>query len=781
MGNRKPAYLWTSIALAVLLFVEIVSFLVKAHRFFFTSIDSAVYAEEMVWGVNSDGGNTAIFRVSADTGIGDYLLVPFIEDKRIVTISDPFVYDGQVYFRKTMYGADGRHTEKLVYWDTKRNKLKEVKIPLSLFSSVLGWIESEGFKNAGDGKGYSVLEVDPPEDSDLRENGNVQLCVLGRGQERLLDCLTRESGVLVRRIFIAFIVAVLFFAILMIVCSLAFYYHFYPGLQFRIGLMILIMMGGLLVFCGNRLGRDMYAYACNHALYYCADSAHVRSFAVNMDYLESLVTGEEDFTAKHMADIWKYDLDDGSRVKAQYKAGHSEEEDSDSFRAWELYDDYVITEENCLVIKKDDDFQIFYDSLVQDNSWLMGYYPALRKHIEMAFSKEEPQSLVTVTGNQRYAMTFVPVWMDSGTMVLVGTRVQLNHILIRFFLLHARTFRILIFLGICSLILILLGITWALRPIDSLKRAIREIAAGNFKARTRCIGINELHCMARLFNEMADRLETQSEGTDSYRLFYDAFLPASLIRSLSGRSVSGALRPGAVYRTNTCCLVVDVRGNDSSDEERNRLLLTAIRASEGHSIHLVRSDEKQIKLLCTDSPVEALRAVTNLQQNLSASGKHFAWSGMAFGPERLCVIGNERRKNAVVRDMNEAEILSEIARELEIPVILTEKIFLDAMRNTAKLHFRCLGRIGREDYEPDAPLYELLDANTAAKKAIRKYTRSVFQEGVNAYASGDYFKARNDMIKALEQDPEDLAARCYILNCDRKEPRPVCQAMKQDK
>ena len=101
------------------------------------------------------------------------------------------------------------------------------------------------------------------------------------------------------------------------------------------------------------------------------------------------------------------------------------------------------------------------------------------------------------------------------------------------------------------------------------------------------------------------------------------------------------------------------------------------------------------------------------------------------------------------------------------------------MHKTAKFQFRCLGRIGRNGYEPEAPLYELLDANTASRKAIRKYTTSVFEQGVSAYASGNYFKARNDMVRALELDPEDLAARCYILNCDRKEPPKVCQAMKQ--
>ena len=175
------------------------------------------------------------------------------------------------------------------------------------------------------------------------------------------------------------------------------------------------------------------------------------------------------------------------------------------------------------------------------------------------------------------------------------------------------------------------------------------------------------------------------------------------------------------------------------------------------------------------SPASAMRTATNLQQKLLVSEKPFAWSGIAYSPVTLRVIGNDGRRNVVEQDSDEAEILSRIAAELKIPVILSGSIYMDAVRNTAKLHFRCLGRIGCGDYIPDAPLYELLDANTASTRAIREYSKSVFERGVNAYSAGDYFTARNEMIRALELDPKDLAARCYVLNCDRKEPPAVCQ------
>ncbi len=97
------------------------------------------------------------------------------------------------------------------------------------------------------------------------------------------------------------------------------------------------------------------------------------------------------------------------------------------------------------------------------------------------------------------------------------------------------------------------------------------------------------------------------------------------------------------------------------------------------------------------------------------------------------------------------------------------------MREQKIFHFRCLGRVGTGAYAPEAPLYELLDADTPENKAAKERTKKIFEHGIQAYEAGDYFTARNDMIQVINDNPGDRTARSYILNCGRKEPPAVCQ------
>ena len=771
MNNRRPAYFWISIIVAVLLFLVLAVFIIRDEAFLFTSINSAVISDETVLGVDSEGAVTTVFKVSTDTGIGDYLRIPFIVDKQILTISDPYICGDAYYFRQTACDMEGGVTESLVRWNLEKARLEKVEIPVYLWKRILAWEDSAVHQ---DENSELLAEVDSPEDNELKGIGKVRLFVRRKGEDVYVNRVHRESGKMRIRLILAFLFSVLVYAVIMVLCSLAGYYHYYPGFIVRMGVMVITLMTVLIIFYTIKLGNDLYTFSCNHMLAYCTDSATMRTFAINRDILESFLKDETSY--KDTVDkLWKYDLNKGFRETESDEIELMEEEASEDWKVWQMYDNRVVTEEHSVILKKDSGYIVLTNEQNTNSPWLLDPYLTEKKHVGISFSEKKVQSLVTIIGRQRYAVSFVPTKMDSGAEVIVATRVPMNSIFVLNFHMSTRTINILQILCVASFIIVMSGIFWALWPIDELQKAIKEITAGNFKARTKCTGFNELHYLARLFNLMADQLEKQSEGTDSYRIFYNEFLPASLIRRLSGRSVPGSIEPDSIYRMNACSLVVDTRDHSSSQEESTGFFETAVHIAEEHGGHLASVDDDEIKIICTESPASAMRTATNLQQKLLVSEKPFAWSGIAYSPVTLRVIGNDGRRNVVEQDSDEAEILSRIAAELKIPVILSGSIYMDAVRNTAKLHFRCLGRIGCGDYIPDAPLYELLDANTASTRAIREYSKSVFERGVNAYSAGDYFTARNEMIRALELDPKDLAARCYVLNCDRKEPPTVCQ------
>lgn len=769
MKNRRTVYFWVSVLSAAVLFLVFAVVIMRREKFTFNSIDSAVISEDVVLGIDSDSTVTTVFMVSADTGIGEYLRVPLVDGKEFVNISDPLIYEQKFYFLKTLYDMEGTATESIVCWNVKKNKLEEERIPEALEKDVLTWN-----RPAEEGNSSVITEEDPPENSELRKNGKVLLCVRESGSMRILDGVQREPGKKYVWLIMAWLVSVLCAFLISVIFSLASYYRYSPGFITSISLLVIVMLSPFSTFYGHRLGNDLYSFISSEILKYCVNSASMRISAVDGDVLESFMDGACDYD-ETVKKIWKYDLD----RKFIDESDSAYAEGTQDWKAWELYDNGIVSEESSVIVRKDGKYTELSTERDQDHSWLNGSSPALIKYVDYAFSEKAAQSLITINEGRRYAVALVPAEPDRGDEFVVATRVPIREIQILLFHTRTRTLYIFRILSTISIIAILGGIYFAIRPINKLQDAVKEITAGNLKARVDCPGFNELHYLARLFNEMAEQLEEQSEGTDSYRTFYDEFLPASLIRKMSGKSVQGSLQPGSVYQAQASCLVIDCSNSGSPGENRSRFFETALHIAEEHGGYPASIDDDKIKIICTESPAASLRTATNIQQNLLVSHEPYAWTGIAFGTVKLCVIGNARRKNVIEQDSDEAERLSEIAEALKIPVILSETIYLDSVRNTSKLHFRCLGRIGCDGYNPDAPLYELLDAETASKKAIREYSKSAFEKGVSAYADGDYFKARNEMIRALELDPEDLAARCYILNCDRKEPPTVCQVVRQ--
>ena len=784
MRNRRSVYLWLNSVLVVLLFLTLTLRVILEYRFNFTSIDSAVVSGNTVWGINSDSEEMTVFHVSADTGIGDYLKIPMFEKERIVTVSDPFVSDGRVYFHKTLCDADGSYTEQLVSWNLDKNRLVVVKNPDSVLKKEKSGNDKDkdsDISGSSDEEEYTLSEVEPEDYEDEVTNASALLCIGKDGEDTLLKGVQREFGKSLRKVIFYLLGSLLIFAVLTIVCSLIVYYRIYLGTWLRMGIIVLLLGTICLLVFSKYFNSQMYEFSIDHVMYHCDDFGYIRAFSLNEDVIEKCIAKGGKGDAVSVKGLWKYNIDDAFADKEIFDEGQrlSVFGNKSNRRAWDLYDDYVVDEESCIIYIQNGAYRILRDENGSDDPWLLENRLAEQNRVERAFSAGKSVSLNTSAGKRRYAESFVPVVLDSGTKVLVATRIPLINALRSCRNALSGAIRIGLFLAVCSGILFLAVIIYSLWPIRSLMHAVKSITAGDLSVRAKTTGNGELDYLSRLFNSMADRLSKQGEGADTYRFFYEAFIPASLLQSMSSRSVAGALRPEAVYRADACCMVMDVTEEDDSAEEKNRLLETEVRIAERYGGHPIEFDDERVKIICTEGSEAALRTVTSIEQNLVENHRNFAWIGMTSCEVSLSVIGTDRRKNVVEHDSHEAELLSEIAADLNIPVILTEALYLDVMHKTAKFQFRCLGRIGRNGYEPEAPLYELLDANTASRKAIRKYTTSVFEQGVSAYASGNYFKARNDMVRALELDPEDLAARCYILNCDRKEPPKVCQAMKQ--
>ena len=179
--------------------------ILRERRFLFTSINNAVISEETVLGIDSDRMDTTVFLVSADTGIGEYLRVPVIQDKYIVNISDPLICGDTLYFRKSSYDTEGNITEEIVCWNVKKGRLENASIPMFLWKMILAWEDMAVQRSE---KSELLAEVDYPENSELNDSGKVRLCVLRNGNEKFIDNIQREPGKTTLRLILSFLLKV---------------------------------------------------------------------------------------------------------------------------------------------------------------------------------------------------------------------------------------------------------------------------------------------------------------------------------------------------------------------------------------------------------------------------------------------------------------------------------------------------------------------------------------------------------------------------------------------
>ena len=748
---------------AVLLFIVLCVSLRLNYRLPFNSVEDTVVEGNMIYGINSNGVDTEIFRVSIEDGTGRFLRVPLTDRQHIVNLFNPQYYDGCVHFDEALYAADGTVTECRVYWNERNNRL--------VTEQGKG---AEYFAMASDSRDWVISSAKVPSAAILERDGREMLYLWKNGRGHVIDSVRMPLKTVIIFLILSLIISVLFYFALRIAINLVSYYHLDPGLRIYLGFLTVILFLILTPLVSEYVRHYLYAFASRHTLYHVSETASLCAASLDDEQLERFLNLEDTFEPGRMAEVWKYNQE------LQYEAPG--EDDSiveglipEDMEAWSIYE-IAAGEDICVISKTGRKLRILSGERDRVDPWLQNKSPLQRRRMVRAFETGKIQSFIATGGKQRYATVYLPDTLNSGRRILIGTRIPLNNVLMYFFMMRKSAVQACIILGAILVLLMLAAISLALRPLDSLKTAVKSITAGDLSARADARGFSEISHTAAEFNVMAERLEQQSEGTDSFRHFYDAFAPVSLLRSLSGRSLSGALHPGASYSRNACILAICLRGSGLDETGRSFVHSLALKSACEYGGHAGSFDDHDLCYVYTGESDASIRSAVDFQQKLLNEGLPMVPAGISYGSAGLLVTGNEERMSLNGPDDHEAKSLAAIADALQIPVVISEALFLDVKRSYSKVHFRCLGRIGLGDFVPEAPLYELLDAEPAVVKKARGYSLTGFENGVRAYARGDYFTARNEMIRVLDLEPEDLAARCYVLNCDRKEPPVVCQA-----
>ena len=763
---------------ALIAFIAVAVFVIAGSRIRFRNVEESISLGGKIWGVNIDGTKNEIFlieEINGDAGIGQFLPLDQIRHGRIVTFPDYVVSDeGEMFLQVKEALPDGAEKRSVARWDTKKNRLMPIWEMPETVSRVTLEMEING-------ETISLWMVRHPEEgepcfetfritTDGEQLSAEQEAETGREAEEStgkpegfpVEVLVRSPGTTAGRILRCFGAVLLILA--------AGFAMIYPlnrkgirlNLAFRICLLTALMLLCLTCLCGIFLEGYLYDYVRGSELRNCAARAEIFGRTADETLLEAMIMGSAPRTRENCIKAWNSAKDGGSAA--------------------------VCEEEGVLYMLGD-----FYNR----EAWFTPVDEGnLRTRITGAFRNETERRFFYSGRRGQYACAFYPMTLSSGREILMGVQTPMDRVLLDFRQFRNRIFRIIVLIGLGIFFVSMIVIFHCLFPLKSLRTAVSKVASGDFSARAYDRGHTEVSHTARSFNRMAEQFEKQSAGADSYRRFYEAFLPAKLYREFSRKKIAGLLSAGESCRGYSITLVMNWSSEAGEILKLQDVAAEVIAANEG-CIAVVT--ETGLKAAFPGGTEDALRAAAHIRQKARPDIWDSIHMGIAGGITELFSAGSLQRRSVLVNDSGEADALAEIAGRFGSAAVLTEDIYQGMQTKMKGYHFRFLGRIALEQstapegsalvsavpesaapllYISLAPLYELLEAENAERRQKKEMTREIFEAGAHAYAAGDFFAARNAMIRVLAEDPKDRAARSYVFSCDRKEPPKVCQAEK---
>ncbi len=749
----------SAIMAAVLFALAVSMFIALSHSFItFTGVQNVRHADDMLYGVNINKTTNELFALNANTGDGQFIKIAQMGRNGVTSFPAlDLADDGTVYLVRERFHGGKVTAMDLVRWDLVRNRIDTVvALPVTSEGNLTGFAAQNGqwyflyygkdasgeaaesaYTLTADGHYKKLASTDNDIDWDSGISGVAINTLPFKGVQQRTDVIIWHIVLLMLTVLAAEILLWLLIT----------WWKSGP-LKHR----NLIRIAGctiaafvILITAFNVFMRTVvFNYVSNHKIYSCEVEAEVLARTIDQSLLDDLANGTDD---------------------------HSPEVPHIFGNHWNLFTGIVVRRNNKLILEGD----LFH----RGSQELELNEGSMEELADEAFRTGEKISTIYAARRGANALVLQPVKTESGTETVICVRAPMREALYEAYTIRKHITRICY--AILAGILLIAGmqIIWCLAPLEKLRRAIDELAGGNLKARATVRGRNELAYAAREFNLLADLLEEKQGKAEQYRHFYESFLPMNLLRKLVDDHFQASFKAGAQTETEAVILSLGIPDGVSGNQEgRKTLLSSLVQIVEENSGSVIEFRDDGFIAVFAGDLKNALFCSLKLQRKTQEESGKSAYMGVAAEEIKVFVAGCEQRREIYVKGNAEADILLELSKVLNNALIVSAGSDTVLHSEESGFHFRELGKMNFEQYSSTGELYALMDAELPDVRSKRERTQKDFENGVRAYASGDYFTARCQMIRCLLADPEDRTARSYCLNCERKEPPAICEAVR---
>lgn len=320
------------------------------------------------------------------------------------------------------------------------------------------------------------------------------------------------------------------------------------------------------------------------------------------------------------------------------------------------------------------------------------------------------------------------------------------------------------------------------RPLDSIKKAVNEIADGRL-SEMRVINTNdELQDISYSFNRMSVKLNQYFDNINTVSQVYQKFVPKEFYHLLGKDSILD-LQLNDTKEKDVNFMFIRTSQNiitDSTEENYRRLSLVYRAVTEGieelnGSIH--KDDDNRILCLFEKEISASVTVALEIRERImKAIGSSQSVSISILHDRSLFgIVGNENSMRCVI--VSEAVTLQKqldrILEQYRLGLLLNE----DSYRKVKEDKSSKIRRIGciRDLLQPtddyggaEQMLYEVVDAEEPERRRLMELTLESFNEGLLLYEAGDYLHARERFIDVLRVDRNDLIARNFLNRIEEK-------------
>ncbi len=418
------------------------------------------------------------------------------------------------------------------------------------------------------------------------------------------------------------------------------------------------------------------------------------------------------------------------------------------------------------------------------------YYEGTEKLFNDILKTGKPQVGDIVTKYYRYYVYASPILYDDEIVGILSTafdRYSVTKFINDSVYLFVDT-AVVILIALVIIMFVMFNIV--LKPLNELKKAMEQIADGNYSVKLVNTRNDEFSYIRDVFNKMCDRLSSSIYRINNISESYFRFVPRHLFEVLEKtdildikigdkKSINCIMVSHLLYNFNEIeQYIVSYGGSDLCNVIKfiNRYFNVVCENLENFSGLLLTHDLNltKIETMFLKSCSEAVRYSISIMRKLMCDDKlnefvKLKTAIIVYKADVICgVIGEEDRAFSFVVSV-EKDYMNEYIFNFEnsgAKVIITEDI-KEAIGNWSEINLRYIGYSLNTQNNENIGMYEILDCCDIEEQQQKESTLTMFKEALDLFYKKEFYSARNAFSNVVKKSPLDNIARWYLFLSDK--------------